>query len=230
MLKGIVTSPPPSGGSSPITFVRQDTGSATFFSTTPTTVVTMGATPATNQVLVASLLCWHNGGTTIGTINLTQTNVTWNRVTGANRGNGTAQVELWWGVPAASAGTAVKMTNSDFCNEAEMNVSSWTGLLQSGVVDGTAATNSGTITTETTSAYSNTQAKGLVFTNMGVNFVANPSSTPSGYTVLTAANAAASYQINSAYKIVAATGAQSATWTTSGAGDWDTILVSFKGN
>lgn len=93
-------------------------------------------------------------------------------------------------------------------------------------VDGTAATKTGTGTSAITNAYSNTNATDLIVGAMCAESSAAPGANPAGYTNLTytASNIAGGTEgVQFSYKIVSATGAQSATWGIASV-DWVTVL------
>ena len=100
--------------------------------------VTLGSTPTVGNTLIAFI-----GNTSARTVTLSQTNVTWTKVT--NFINGSAALDVWIGTISASAGTTVTITGSG-ASWLGANVTEWTGLtgtvVQSHITSGTGSVQS----------------------------------------------------------------------------------------
>lgn len=163
-----------------------------------------------------------NGQTVTG---ITTTNVTWTGVIATTGlfGSGTAQFKWWKGAVTGTSGTTVAITGSGvpFSLMGSLGV-----FVTTCTLDATAAvSNTGTSTSPTNAAFTNTTPNDLIFTGvLEAGASTNISSTPVGYTALTSTGSSAAFGMQPAYKVVVATGAQTATWGLGLSLLWDTLM------
>lgn len=163
-----------------------------------------------------------NGQTVTGIVT---TNVTWTAVqsTTGSFGSGTAQFKWWKGAVTGTSGTTVAITGSGvpFGLMGSLGV-----FVTSCTIDATTPViNSGTSSAPTNASFTNTNAADLIFTGFIQNQAAtNTSGSPAGYTALTQAGAAASFGIQPAYKVVASSASQTATWALTNPSTWADLM------
>lgn len=197
----------------------QQAGGASGISTTLS--LTISSTSATTHCLL--LMATADNGQTISTV--ATTNVTWARMKAVTAafGNGTGDAEIWKGTITGATGTAVLITASSAAFDIQGSVAE---MVTSGCTeDATAAvSNTGTSTSPSTAAYTNTTANDLMWacaTSHGS--IGDFTGFPAGYTAL-ATQEGNVYSHNCAYKVVSSATAQSSTWTTLVSDVWATLF------
>lgn len=100
-------------------------------------VATLGATPAVGNVLLAGV----GVNSTGATVTLTQTNVVWTLLVDRHV---TRFTQLWGGVVSGSAGTAVSLSDGGANIGKVLNVSEWSGLDPTAILDVAGVVGNGT--------------------------------------------------------------------------------------
>ena len=105
---------------------------------------TLTHTPTSGNKLVAVIGTYRTGGSNARVVNsITQTGVTWTRVTGItnNDGNDARNVEIWLGTVGSGAIRTLSISLSDDAAGAVVDVCEYSGLVAASTVDKTATTN-----------------------------------------------------------------------------------------
>lgn len=194
------------------TFVRQTVGSGASAANATATIT--ASTTGNNLYAV-----YHrSGGLATGAVTSVTDSAaqTWTlrASRGAVSGGTNTRVELWYIENSASI-TSVTF-NSGTAQTNAWNIFEFSGMLASSSLDVASPDNSATTssTTVATPAVTNTVADALVI--VAAHFTQTTSTAPAGYTALTNSDDGAVGSGRQAYKIVAATGSQSASWTSLG--------------
>jgi len=152
------------------------------------------------------------------------TNVTWTNLGVLSSGGLT--VEIWAGrISGGSSGTTITLTMSGTGATLITDIHEFSGLTSPTTTDGTFATNSGTGTSLTTSAWSASFADDLKLNVAGWADGNAPSTTPSGWSSGTFRNSGTSNSVLASWKVgTQTTGSESAPMSIPGSVAWKTII------
>lgn len=183
--------------------------------------LTISSTSATTNCLL--LFASADNSQTISSV--VTTNVTWAKMKSVTQtfGGGTGDAEIWKGTITGATGTSVVITATGAAFSVQGTVAE---MVTSGcTVDATApVSNTGSSTTASTAAYTNTTANDLMWACAVVNgSIGEFTGFPSGYTALVTQEGA-SYSHNCAYKPVVSAAAQSASWTLLFSATWASLF------
>lgn len=216
-----------------IAFVQK---TAKFSSASGSSVAAAALTVTAGNMLVVTVTTWNNSGSHTVTVADDKGN-TWNSAVSVEDSSGTgdaSKATIYYAMNCAAGSTTVTVSSSLGSTAFEGNVSEFSGLLTASALDVTANSphnSGGTSCTPTTGTTA--QADELVVGVMAVNSAdttCNISDPPSGYTSIGVnqdSNATIGHE--GCYKIVSATGTQSATWSFDATTGGDVgVLATFK--
>jgi hypothetical protein len=206
------------GSSTPaiISPVRQSTGSATSGTVISVTITS----PTAGNALILT----YGGNPNTATIaSVAGGGVTWVK---AKSSNTNRDAEIWYGLNASGLSTNVTITlNSALGGSGGLaNVSEWSGLSGSSVVDASGSA-SGTSASITTATINTTNANDLIIT-IGRHASSSSLGNLSPFISLASPDSAA---FQAAYAIVSSTGSYYGGWTLSSSVAWEAEIAAFKG-
>lgn len=202
----------------PISLVQQATGS---WSSGSSYTISLGSAPASGDVLVLGSA---GAGTTVSISSLSQTGVTWSKATSTTTNK---DVEIWYGVAGASAGTTLTVTLSRTATAAiDGNLSEWSGIATSSeLLSGGYSSTSGTSATPTTSLVSPTSGKSALIYGVALQGGTFSSGPTGGFTALSTPNS--SWQFG--YVLVpSTTGSYSTGWVYSSSAAWASSIATLS--
>jgi len=192
-----------------------------------TITVTLSGTPANGNILIACIgLCPIGSGITVQSIS--ETGVTWQKITNRVDNNGTTDTEIWAGTVVSAASTTITInltgTNQYY---SVANICEYSGL-QNATPDVTATNQGNTGTTNTGTTQNTTQADELWIGATSYSSGSTGQTSPTnGFTIL---DGQRFNSISLAYleKIVSSTGAANSGTVNTGAAAWSGCIATFK--
>jgi len=202
-------------------------GNARGTSTSNSISVTMGSTPTSGNILVATIgIKDLNTYRTVSSIS--QTGCSWTRqVSKTSYSTDYFDVEIWFGVVSsgASASITITLTGTATCSVAD--VCEYSGVLTTGFLDKTASATGYSNTPQTGTTATTTQANELWIGSTIVRVGAAQSNPANGFTLLDGTNYS-SMSLAYLEKIVSSTGQASSGTSTASTWDWAGCIATFK--
>ena len=200
-------------------------------STSSTISVSLSNTPASGDVLIATIGTYRTISSTPRTVSsITETGVTWTRQTSQTdtSGNDARDVEIWLGTVGSGASTSISISLSGAPAAAVADVCEYSGIAASSSLDKTAgtygqSTSTNTGTTSTTAQNSELWIGGIIVE--GNNAQTTPTN---GFTVRDGAVYNSAMSLAYLEKIVSATGTANSGTTISTSQYWTGCIATFK--
>jgi hypothetical protein len=188
----------------------------------------MAATPTQGNVVIAGIVT--NGVNLNPLVNsITQTNVTWAKVTEKGTTSTNCYTSIWLGVVGAnpSIGVSVNLSSTDTSRGAIADLFEYSGLLTSDYTDRTANAEGSSTTVPTGNTATTTQADELWFGASGGNRAYNFSNPTNGFTLYDGMGFTYTV-LGTVHKIVSATGSAGCSVTASTSLGYDSCIATFK--
>ena len=195
--------------------------------------VTMTSAPASGNVMIAVIgITRDGGGSSTHTVNsISETGVTWSTSQSIGVTDSTNHIddEIWTGVVGSGASTSITITLSSLTSPtyAVADISEYSGLLTTGLLD-TTATNSGSSTTATTGTTAATSQGAELWIGAITADTYAQSNPTNGFTLSDGALYSSYLSVGYLEKIVSRSGTASSGTTVSTSSPWIGCIATFK--